>query len=144
MIYKYEIACREAGLSEEKIAEIRRFFDAEKKKLKRENDVIEKTKFQYFSMNEAIDEERGITIYDVGDMNADTEMDAIKLWELEKLREYMSELSYEDQEFLYACFEDSRGAETRIAKKLGIPRQTVQYKKKKLIDHLRKKFMGAN
>ena len=28
---KYEIACREAGLSEEKTAEIRRFFDAEKK-----------------------------------------------------------------------------------------------------------------
>lgn len=36
MIYKYEMACKEAGLSDEATAEIRRFFDAEKKKLKRD------------------------------------------------------------------------------------------------------------
>ena len=34
MITSYERACKEAGLSEEKTAEIRRFFDAEQKKLK--------------------------------------------------------------------------------------------------------------
>ena len=31
MIIKYEIACREAGLSEENTAEIRKFLDAEQK-----------------------------------------------------------------------------------------------------------------
>ena len=37
MIYKYEMACKEAGMSEETIAEIHRMFDADKKKLKRLN-----------------------------------------------------------------------------------------------------------
>ena len=30
MIYKYELACKEAGLDEEKIKEIRKYFDREK------------------------------------------------------------------------------------------------------------------
>ena len=34
MIIKYEIACREAGLSEENTAEIRKFLDAEQYMLK--------------------------------------------------------------------------------------------------------------
>lgn len=142
MIYKYEIACKEAGLSEEKTAEIRKFFVAEKQKLRRRNKVIEETNFRYFSMDESVDEQDGIESCEIRDVNADTEMEAIRLWELEKLREYMNELPVEDREFLYACFEDARGAETRIAAKLGIPRQTVQYRKKKLVDQLRRRFMG--
>ena len=36
MLYKYEIACQQAGLSEEKTAEIRRMFNAQYQKLYRE------------------------------------------------------------------------------------------------------------
>ena len=43
MIIKYEIACREAGLSEENTAEIRKFLDAEQKKLKRRKEAKKKT-----------------------------------------------------------------------------------------------------
>ena len=89
-----------------------------------------------------VDEEGGSESYDICDMNANTEMEAIKLWEVERLREFMNELSVEDREFLYACFDDVRGAEKRIAQRLGIPRNAVQYRKRKLVEHLRKKFMG--
>lgn len=41
MIYKYEMACREAGLNEEQIKEIDRVFDADKKKLKRKKNAQE-------------------------------------------------------------------------------------------------------
>lgn len=142
MIYKYELACKEAGLNKEEIAEIRKVFDTDRKKLKRENEIIEKANIQYFSIDKTVDEEGNIDSYDICDINANTEMEAIKLWEVEKLREFMNELSVEDREFLYACFDDVRGAEKRIAQRLGIPRNAVQYRKRKLIAHLRKKFMG--
>ena len=55
MIYKYEMACKEAGLSEEQTAEIRRFFDAEKKRLKRDKKAREEEgiTFSYVVPSEA-------------------------------------------------------------------------------------------
>ena len=41
MIYQYEKACEEAGMNEDAIAEIRRMFDADYKRLKRLNQRLE-------------------------------------------------------------------------------------------------------
>ena len=45
MLFWYEKACQEAGMEEEKIRELRRGFDADYKRLKREN--AEKDKIGY-------------------------------------------------------------------------------------------------
>ena len=60
MIYKYEMACREAGLSEEKTAEIRRMFDAEYKKLKRRKKRQEEEKRKQEEAKKALDAAKGL------------------------------------------------------------------------------------
>lgn len=143
MIYKYEIACREAGLSEEKTEEIRKFFDAEQKKLKRLNEKMENSGLFTVSVN-AIDSDcydYDVDTYDIEDPTMDVENIVIKKMELSVLRSCMEELSQDDKEFLLACFTGERGAIMELAKKLGLPQTTVSSRKKRLFEQVKKSFL---
>lgn len=72
MIYKYEMACREAGLPEEQIAEIRRMFDAEYKRLGRRKKAKETNNISWISTADmsGADSE---TEYELADENTDVE-----------------------------------------------------------------------
>lgn len=144
MIYKYEMACKEAGLSEEKIKEIRQIFDNDKKKLKRENEYLEKNDIRYFSISDVDEETEKMGDYSLMDTSVNVEMDVIRKLEIEKLMCYLKELPADDREFLYLCFEEAKENDTAIAKKLGLPRTTVQYRKKKLLTMLRNRFEERN
>ncbi len=143
MIYKYEIACREAGLSEEKIREIRQLFDNDKKKLKRENESMQKNEITYFNIF-AVDPEYDFAVYEIEDPSTNVEMDVIKKWEIEQLVRFVKELPKDDQEFLHLYFEEVDASDTKIARKLDMPRTTVQSRRKKLMDKLRKRFEEEN
>jgi len=143
MIYKYEIACREAGLCEEKIAEIRKFFDTEQKKLKRLNEKMENSGLFTVSVN-ALDSDYhdyDVDTYDIEDPTMDVESMVIKKMELSVLRSCMEELSQDDKEFLLACFTGERGAIMELAKKLGLPQTTVSSRKKRLFEQVKKSFL---
>lgn len=144
MIYKYEMACKEAGLSEEKIKEIRQIFDTDKKKLKRENEYLEKNDIRYFSISDVDQDAEDIGDYSLIDTSVNVEMDVIKKLEMEKLMCYLNELPVDDREFLYLCFGEVKENDTAIAKKLGLPRTTVQSRKKKLLTLLRNRFEEKN
>lgn len=139
MIYKYEIACKEAGLSEEKIKEIRKVFDDDKKKLKRENACMVKQEITYFNIFD-VDPEYDFMAYEIVDANVNIEQDMIKKWELEQLMRFVKELTIQEQEFITAYFEEVGANDTKIAKKLGLPRTTVQSRRKKLLEKLRRRF----
>ena len=143
MIYKYEIACREAGLSEETTAEIRKFFDAEKKKLKRHNVILKKNNVNYRSVDatewEGIDSNFGS--YDIEDTNMNVENLVIEKIEMDLLKNCMEELSQEEQEFLLACFDGERGTIMKLAKELGIPQTTISSRKKRLFERVKKSFL---
>lgn len=55
MIYKYEIACKEAGLNKEQINEIRKVFDVDRRRLKRENEKMEQENIRYGSVDDIDD-----------------------------------------------------------------------------------------
>ena len=139
MIYKYEIACREAGLSDEKIKEIRKVFDDDKKKLKRENECMEKREITYYSIFD-VDPEYDFMSYEIADPSVNIEQDMIKKWEVEQLMIFVGELPLHDQEFLIAYFEEAGANDSKVAKKLGVPRTTVQSRRKKLLEKLRIRF----
>lgn len=139
MIYKYEIACKEAGLNEEKIVEIRKVFDNDKKRLKREKQRMEEKDIHCFSID-AFQAGEDIERFDIADPNADTEALAIKNWELSKLREFLAELTTEDVEFIMACYQEAKESDERIAEKMGLTRNQVRYKKKILLKHLKERF----
>lgn len=107
MIYKYEMACKEAGLSDEATAEIRRFFDAEKKKLKRDKAYREAKgiTFSYLYPSEEDSEETGdLACRELIDENADVEETTMQKLLLEQLHDALDELSDDDREFLLFMF----------------------------------------
>lgn len=142
MIYKYEMACKEAGLSEEQTAEIRRFFDAEKKRMKRDKDAREEAgiTFSYIqSADQSYDGDSDMDELDFLDENYDLEEIILHKILLEQLREALKELSVDDREFLLAVY-DGFGAASRYAKQHGLSEMQVSRRKKDLIEQLRKKF----
>lgn len=142
MDIKYEIACRKAGLSEEKTAEIRRFFDAEKKKLNRRKEAKTKSGFAYLSM-EGLTEylsDTDMESFDIPDVNTDVEAEAILSAEISRLREYLEEFSEEDRVFLLECFSGEYDAISRISERTGISRTTLSSRKSRLIKRLKAKF----
>lgn len=143
MIIKYEIACREAGLSEEQTAEIRKFFDAEQKKLNRRRESRKENGVYYLSiegMQECAEYEEQNT-FDIPDLNTNVEEIAMRTWELERLNQLLNELPEEDKEFLLACFAEERGAECVLARQMGVSRDTVRWRKEKLVKMLKEKFL---
>ena len=139
MIYKYELACREAGMSEEKIKEIRKIFDDEKKRLKREREYMAIHNIGVFSPD-AVQKDGEIIGYEIPDMILDIEAEFVRKMELEELRKVIQMLSDEEREFLNICFEDVKNSNRRIAKQLGIPRTTVGDRKQKLLKKIRKLY----
>lgn len=136
MIYKYELACKEAGLSEEQIKEIRQMFDNDKKQLKREKEYMSVHNIGVFSPD-AVQRDGEIIGYVVPDQVLDIEAEIIKKAELVKLNQVLQFLSEDEREFLSVCYEDAKDSDTRIAEILDIPRQTVQYRKRKLLKKIR-------
>ena len=146
MIYKYEMACKEAGLSEEQTAEIRKFFDAEKKRMKRDKETREEAgiTFSYIqSADQNYDGDSDMDELDFVDENYDLEEIILHKILLEQLREALKELSVDDREFLLAVY-DGFGAASRYAKQHGLSEMQVSRRKKDLIEQLRKKFFEKN
>lgn len=142
MDIKYEIACRKAGLSEENTAEIRKFFDAEKKKLSRRKEAKAKSGFVFLSM-EGMQEyytDSDMETFDVPDFETDVEAEAIHSAEIALLRKYLEEFSEEDRVFLLECFSGDYDAISRISERTGIARTTLSSRKSKLLKRLQEKF----
>ncbi|MBQ6479757.1 MAG: hypothetical protein IJI45_01440 [Anaerolineaceae bacterium] len=142
MIYQYELACKEAGLSEEQTAEIRKFFDAEKKRLSYDK-KIRKEKgitFSYITNSDDESEETGdLDSRDLLDEDFDLEEIIIHKILLEQLHKSLDELSVEDREFLFAVFGDY-GSARRYGKEHGLTDYQVTRKKARLLKKLREIF----
>jgi DNA-directed RNA polymerase specialized sigma subunit len=139
MIYKYEMACRDAGLPEKQIAEIRRMFDAEYKRLGRRKKAKEKNNISWISTTDMSGSESE-SDFELADENTDVEGMVLHQMELEELQGYLDELTEDDRKFLLAMFEDVENANQRMAEKLGLTIGQVRYRKEKLLKMLRARF----
>ena len=141
MIYEYELACKEAGLSEEKIKEIRRMFDAEKKKLKRRKEAKERYGWGYISIDGmTFKTERDQGTLDIPDPNTNVEQEVMEQCEMEQLRELLNALATEDKRFLMDYYQCKHGEKMAVAEKYGMTIQQANYRKNKLLERLRKDF----
>jgi DNA-directed RNA polymerase specialized sigma subunit len=139
MIYKYEMACKEAGLSEEQTAEIRKFFDAEKKKLRRDMDAREAEGIVFNSITTFTNNEEDSETFElVSDMNLEEML--IHQMNLENLNDCLQELSADDREFLFIIFSGERGMKAAYAKTHNCSEAAVTRRKNRLMKVLRKKF----
>ncbi len=105
MIYKYEMACKEAGLTEEQIAKIRQVFDSDYKRLDRRQKAKERYGIGWISVTDlsGANEEAD---FDLEDTDTNVEEEVLHRMSLCELRNYMQDLPEEDREFLYDCFSD--------------------------------------
>lgn len=141
MILKYEKACAEAGLPEEQIKEIRRLFDREAKRRKTRKEQREKYGIRWNSM-EAMQEgdqnHLGVELAATGEDVADV---IIHQMELEQLRECLKVLTEEEQQMVLTYYSGIRGAETELARQLGIPRTTLIKRRQKAFEKVQAAFL---
>lgn len=143
MLIKYEIACKEAGLSEEQTAEIRRFFDAGKKKVKRLKAAKERNNVGYLSLDGIGEEynDYGIYSYEIADTSSDPAEILVAKLEMDLLEECMNELTPEEKEFLLNCFGGGRGYLAQLSKETGISESTLSSRKRSLFEKVKKSFL---
>lgn len=139
MIYKYEMAYKEAGLTEEQIAKIRQVFGSDYKRLDRRQKAKERYGIGWISVTDlnGANEEADFDLEDV-----DTKEEVLHRRSLCGLRNYMQDLPEEDRECLYDCFLDRTDDLKWVTEKYGMKREQVKYRRCKLIQILRERFEG--
>lgn len=142
MIYQYEMACKEAGMSEEAIAEIRRMFDADYKKLKRLNNKLndEDDSLTIFHLSAFSTEEGSDLEYDPEDPNTDVEGSVIQGMLLDELDGYLGELEESDRHLILTYFSFKSKAVKQTAAELGCSERYVSYRRDVILKRLQKKF----
>ena len=131
---KYEAACREAGLSEEAIQQIRRVFERDKEKMKYEREQVEK--YGYYPFYFCENEESRKLVYELVDNRPTIEENYIHQYELERLQIELKNLSQEDRDLLLA-FYDQEVTFTDYVKSVGGNRSKLLRRKEKLLKKLR-------
>ena len=107
----YENACREAGLSEEQIREIRRVFSGDCTRQKTRNRAMQESGYFFVSVSDPTaweDREDGdepsFEDYQIADEETDVEETAIRHLQLEELDGALARLPKGDREFLLELF----------------------------------------
>lgn len=146
MIYRYELACRESGLSEERIAQIRQVFDNDQKKLKRMNEQIAKNNvILVFSADSGLAAENGEACdLQIEDPNVNVEEQCIHNLDLELLGVALQPLDEDDREFLMECFNGEYDCIKRLAEKYGVTKKSIICRREKLVNRLRKEFFAEH
>jgi len=143
MIYKYEMACKEAGMSEEAIAEIRRMFDADKKKLKRLNKRLEDKDDELVILHVSEyeeDDDEDVDEYEIADPDTDVEQQTMLTMLLEQLDGYLDDLSEDDREFILTYFSFETKPTDQAMAKYGYSMKKVRYTRDRILKQLRKNF----
>lgn len=139
MYWKYEVACKEANMSEEEIKGVRRAFNPDKMRLKREKERIADSEFVFISLDmeiEGFDE-----AYNLVDENCNVEEDAIWNVCLAQLKECLELIPSQEKEDVLALF-DPTVSFVQYAEQRGIPKTTLLRKTEKVIRKL-KTMMGV-
>ena len=140
MYLKYEKACIEANLSEEEIKKVRRAFNPDKMRLKREKKLMSEK--EYVCVNLAFELDDFDEQYAMIDENCNVEEDAIWNVCLAQLHECLEKIPPQEKEDVLALFDPSRSF-VQYAKQRGIPKTTLIRKTEKVIRKLRS-MMGVD
>lgn len=141
MLYKYELACREAGLTEEKTKEIRQMFDTEYKRLKRRKQRQKKYGISAISVTDMSGTENECD-YELEDPNNNVEEIVLHKMDLKDLQRYLQEFPEEDRDFLYDYYSCGDKPLVYMSEKCSLTKNQVRYKRDRLIMLLRNKFDG--
>ena len=126
-------------MPEETVKAIRRIFDADKKRMKWEKKTRKETGFVYYSIELLKNPEDGC-YYDLPDPEMDLDEIIIHKLDLERLSVILDMLPETEKQFILDCFDADYGSYKEIAKKYGMSVDTVQQKKRRVVERIRKLF----
>ena len=134
MKWEYEKACIEAGMEEEKIRELRKEFDDDRRKLNREKQRMKRNGVCCVGLNRLL-ENRDLDIPD----SISVEEIAIKNLYLKQLRECLQEMDSADRDLVIAYFDKNTNF-SQYARDLGAKRADLIYRVNCIVRQLRKKM----
>ncbi len=144
---RYEDACNHEGLSNEEMGEIRRLYDADYKKLKREKEYREKNEILFNSLSSLGINSDGQKEYDIPDFTNEPLGLILKEEEhagnermLAVLRECLDEMDPDEADILIRYYAGTYGIGTQMASELGMDRKAFMRKTEKLLEKIRKSF----
>ena len=143
MKYEYELACKEAGMPEENIAELRRMFDADKKKLKRLNRKLESQEDAFCILHLSdfhVEDQSGDFDYDAPDLTVDVEEDVMHCMMLDQMRGFLNELNQEDRRFILTYFSFKNKPIRRTADAYDYTIKQVRCRRDRILKQLREMF----
>ena len=126
-------------MPEETVKAIRRIFDADNKRMKWEKKTRKETGFVYYSIELLKNPEDGC-YYDLPDPEMDLDEIIIHKLDLERLSVILDMLPETEKQFILDCFDADYGSYKEIAKKYGMSVGSVQQKKRRVVERIRKLF----
>lgn len=141
MDWKYEKACKEAGCSAEQIRQIRKVFDEDRKKLKRENAYLEKQKMEIFSLSKDTGEDgEEMEGLEVADPSVDLERDLTVSFDRAVLSKVLSELTEEERNYLLTYYGEAEQNAAKLARLFGLNKATGYSRLKTLFARVKTRF----
>ena len=134
MFYRNAMEDAGYGMESEKYREMERYFDLQKKRMKRDRESRDVEGITFVPMSQLVDPDGKEIDYPSGE---NVEEKILHEIELEDLRECLSEIPKEDKELLMRVFAGERGEMARVSRELGVSYNDLNYKVKKLIKKLR-------
>lgn len=135
-------ACLNAGLSKAEISRIENAYDAERKKMKRNNEAMERYGIVVttFSALEEMDNMMERVQFAAAARIETPDEIAVGNERRDILADSIRSLSADDREFINMLFFEFDGNVSKMADRLGIPRETVRDRNKRILVNLKKKF----
>ena len=140
MIFKYEMACREAGMTDERIREIYNLFNADYQRLFRRKKAKERSKLDFLAVEGMRGPDGEFGTFEIPDESVDIEEEIIHKLELERLREVLAMLTEEDRRFILEYFEGEGRFLDELAARYGLTRNQAIGKKKAIIRLLKELY----
>ena len=134
MFYRNAMETAGYGIESEKYREMERYFDLQKKRMKRDRERRESEGITFIPMSQLVDPDGKEIDYPSGE---NVEEKILHEIELEDLRECLNEIPKDDKELLMRVFAGERGEMAKVSRELGISYNDLNYKVKKLIKKLR-------
>lgn len=127
------------GMTEEQIKDFERYFDADIKRLQRNNAVIKEKNISFICLDKHSSSEDEVSINDIED-NTVNENAWIDVININRLRFILSQMPEKDRRILYVSFSGIRNHDQVLAEEYGVTRSAIKYRRETLLKKLRKEF----
>ena len=95
MLWKYELACKAEGLSDEEIRKIRKIFRDDQERLRYEKQTRKELGITIISLSSLVNEDSRSEVIEPADPNVDVENEVMHQIEIDMIRDCLSQMKTE-------------------------------------------------